>query len=224
MKDKIIGLLEKYGKFFVLSCIGIAIVGIVLSYVFPNESIYSIEVNGDDVVNADENSDFKIPLTQGSVVEYYCNTGTKPMAGIQVWISKEGAEFSDGKIIYEVYNQDESVQLGTGEQSLKDLYDLQFVYLPFTGMKECNGDIKIKFYYTGSEATAPVLLANQNEVEDASTSVDGSSITGNIKSSYIYINYTHPLVFDLKVILAIFVTVFFTLDSKKKQKVNEAYE
>jgi hypothetical protein len=217
MKDKIIGLLEKYGKLFVLFCIVISVLGIIFSYVFPNEVFDQIEVNNE------ENSDFKIPLTQGSFVEYKCNTGERPMAGIQVYISKEGAEFVDGKIVYEVYNGDGTVLLGTGEQLLKDLFDPQFVYLPFKGMKECNGDLTIKFYFTGSETTPPALIANRNtEIKDTSTLVDGSIIAGNLKTRYIYIVYTHPLVFDLKVILAIFVTVFFTLESKKKQKVNEA--
>lgn len=216
MKDKIIGLLEKYGRYFVLFCIVISALGIVLSYIFPNEVIYSIGVN------EEENDDFKIPLTKGSIVEYKCNTGEKPMAGIQVWISKEGAEFTEGKIIYEVYNGDGSVLFGQGEQALKDIDDPQFVYLPFKGMKECNGDLTIKFYFEGNEAIAPALHANKTAVEEASTLVDGAVITGNIKSSYIYINYTHPLVFDFKILLAIFVTVFFTLESKKKQKVNEA--
>jgi hypothetical protein len=212
MKDKIIGLLEKYGKIFVLFCIAISAFGILLSYVFPNEVIYSIDVNVED------NTDSKIPLTEGSFVEYQCNTGTKAMTGIQVWISKEGAEFMDGKIIYEVYNGEGFELLGIGEQLLKDIDDLQFVYLPFKGMKECNGDLTIKFYYTGNETTVPALIANQNEVEEASTSLDGTLLSGNLKSSYIYINETHPLVFDLKVILAIFVTVFFTLESKRNRK------
>lgn len=212
MKDKIIGLLEKYGKIFVLFCIVISSIGIVLSYVFPNESLYSIDVNLED------GSDVKIPLPGGSFVEYQCNTGEKPMAGIQVFISKEGAEFTDGKIIYEVYQGDGLELLGTGEQLLKDIDDPQFVYLPFKGMKECDGDLIIKFYYTGSETTEPALIANQKELEEASTSVDGTLLSGNLKSSYIYANETHPLVFDLKVILAIFVTVFFTLESKRNRK------
>lgn len=218
MKDKIILLFEKYGKLFVLLCIAIAIIGIIASYLFPNESFDSSDIN------IEENADFKIPLTQGSVVEYNCNTGKRPMAGIQVFISKEGAEFSDGKVHYEVYNKDGSVHLGSGEQLLKDIEDGQFVYLPFKGMKECMGDIKIKFFYTGSESIAPALIANQDEIEEVSTIADGTRIKGNIKASYIYINETHPLVFDLKIMLAVFVTVFFTLESKKKQKANEAYE
>ena len=215
MKDKIILLFEKYGKLFVLLCIAI---GIIASYLFPNESFDSSDIN------IEENADFKIPLTQGSVVEYNCNTGKRPMAGIQVFISKEGAEFSDGKVHYEVYNKDGSVHLGSGEQLLKDIEDGQFVYLPFKGMKECMGDIKIKFFYTGSESIAPALIANQDEIEEVSTIADGTRIKGNIKASYIYINETHPLVFDLKIMLAVFMTVFFTLESKKKQKANEAYE
>lgn len=218
MKDKIILLFEKYGKLFVLLCIAIAIIGIIASYLFPNESFDSSDIN------IEENADFKIPLTQGSVVEYNCNTGKRPMAGIQVFISKEGAEFSDGKVHYEVYNKDGSVHLGSGEQLLKDIADGQFVYLPFKGMKECMGDIKIKFFYTGSESIAPALIANQDEIEEVSTIADGTRIKGNIKASYIYINETHPLVFDLKIMLAVFVTVFFSLESKKKQKANEAYE
>ncbi|MBA4686733.1 MAG: hypothetical protein H2184_06220 [Candidatus Galacturonibacter soehngenii] len=218
MKDKIILLFEKYGRIIVLLCIAIAIVGIIASYLFPNESFDSSDIN------IEENADFKIPLTQGSVVEYNCNTGKRPMAGIQVFISKEGAEFSDGKVHYEVYNKDGSVHFGSGEQLLKDIADGQFVYLPFKGMKECMGDIKIKFFYTGSESIAPALIANQDEIEEVSTIADGTRIKGNIKASYIYINETHPLVFDLKIMLAVFVTVFFTLESKKKQKANEAYE
>lgn len=212
MKDKIIELLEKHGKVIVLFCIAVSAIGIVLSYVFPNEVIDQIDVN------SVEEDTFKIPLSKESLVEYKCNTGIKPMAGIQVWISKEGAEFTDGKVIYEVYNGDGTILLGTGEQLLKDIVDPQFVYLPFKGMKECNGDLTIKFYYTGSEETAPALLANKQEVEGASTYVDGNLITGNIKSWYIYITNTHPLVFDLKVMLAIFVTVFFTLESKRNRK------
>lgn len=218
MKDKIIGLLERYGRIFVLLCIVIAALGIVLSYVFPNEVPYSIDVNYSEI----SDSDIKIPLTKESVVEYQCNSGEKPMAGIQIWISKEGVQFSDGKIVYEVYSGDGTQLLGSGEQALKDLDDKQFVYLPFKGMKKCSGDLSIRFSYSGSEEATPVTYANQTTLEEAKTLVDGSVIKGNLISSYIYINYTHPLVFDLKVMLAIFVTVFFTFPSKKKQKVNEA--
>ncbi|MFA9376689.1 MAG: hypothetical protein ACERKZ_08040 [Lachnotalea sp.] len=213
MKNKLIEMLEKYGKLLVLLCIVISALGIVFSYVFPKGVFYEIEVN-----EVDCSSEFDISLSEDSVVQYKCNTGEKPMAGIQVWISKEGAESNDGKVIYEVYNGDSTVLLGTGEQLLKDIDDPQFVYCSFQSMKECNGDLTIKFYYTGSETTAPVLRANQNEVEAASTSVDGTLISGNLESSYIYINETHPLVFDLKVMLAIFVTVFFTLESKRNRK------
>lgn len=212
MKDKIIGLLEKYGKFIVICCIVVSALGIVLSYVFPNEGFDSIDVN------LEEGSDFLIPLTQGEVMEYKCNTRKIPMAGIQVYISKQGAEFSDGRIIYDVYNSDGTQLLSSGEQLLKDISEGQFVYLPFANKKDCIGDLIIKFSYTGSETTAPALIANNKAIEDASTSVNGSPISGNLKSSYIYINYTHPLVFDLKVILAIFVTVFFTLESKRSRK------
>lgn len=214
MKNKIISLLEKYGRIVILFCIVTAVLGIAFSYIFPNEVLYSTDVN------IDEDSDFKIPLSEGSYIEYKCNSGINPMAGIQVWISKEGDEFTEGKIIYEVYNEDGTVLLGTGEQLLNDIYDLQFVFLSFKGMKECNGDLTIKFYCVGTEITAPALIANQKKIETVSTSVDGSLILGNLKSSNIYINYTHPLVFDLKVILTMFGTVFFTLE-RKKQKVNK---
>lgn len=218
MRDKIILLFERYGKLIVLFCITIAIFGIIGSYIFPNEVFDSSDIN------IEENDDFKIPLTQGSIIEYHCNTGTRPMAGIQVFISKEDIEFNDGKILYEVYSKDGSIHYGTGEQLLKDIEDGQFVYLSFKGMKECIGDIYIKFYYTGSEAIAPALIANKDKLEMVSTFVNGTLSKGNIKASYIYINETHPLVFDLKIMLAIFVTVFFTLESNKKQKVNESYE
>jgi hypothetical protein len=212
MKEKIIELLEKYGKLFVLFCITVSAFGIVFSYVFPKEKPYGIDVN------IEEGSEFNIPLTKGEVVEYKCNTGTKPMAGIQLYVSKQGAEFTDGKIKYEVYNSDGTKLLSSGEQLLKDISDVQFVYFEFGNKKECNGDLVIKFSFEGSETTVPALIANKKVVEDASTSVNGSLITGNIKSSYIYVVYTHPLVFDLKVMLAIFVTVFFTLESKRSRK------
>jgi len=212
MKEKILELLEKYGKILVLFCIAVSTIGIIMSYIFPNEVIYSIDVN------LEKSADFDIPLNLGEVVEYRCNTGTKPMAGIQAYVSKEGAEFTDGKIIYEVYNGDGTKLLCSGEQLLKDIDDGQFVYFEFSNKKDCNGDLVIKFSYTGSEATAPALIANNKKVEEASTLVNGSVISGNLKSSYIYINYTHPLVFDLKVMLAIFVTVFFTLESKRSRK------
>ena len=218
MKDKMILLLDKYGKIMVLFFIFVAFIGIIGSYVFPNEVFDSSDIN------IEENADFTIPMTQGSVIEYNCNTGTRPMAGIQVFISKEGAEFSDGKIYYEVYSKDGSIHYGTGEQLLKDIEDGQFVYLPFKGMKECIGDINIKFYFKGSETIAPALIANQDSIKMVSTFANGTLIKGNIKASYIYVNETHPLVFDLKIMLAIFVTVFFTLESKKKQKAKEAYE
>jgi hypothetical protein len=215
MKDKIIGLFEKYGRVFVLCCIVISTLGLIASYVFPNVVLDT------EPINMEENSDFHIPLTIGSVIEYKCKTGTQQMAGIQVGISKEGAEFTDGKVVYEIYNGDSSVLLGAGEQLLKDISDFQEVYLPFTGMKEYNGALTIKFYYTGSETTAPALIANQTKVKDASTYVEGNLITGNLKSYYIYSRNTYPLVFDLKIMLAIFVIVFCTFESKTKKKVNE---
>lgn len=212
MKEKMIELLEKYGKFIVLFCITVSALGIVLSYVFPKGAFYSNDVNNVEV------SDFKIPLTQGEFIEYKCNAGTIPMAGIQVYISKEGAQFTDGKVLYEVYNGDGTKLLSGGEQLLKDISDGQFVFLPFSNSKECKGDLVIKFSYAGSDTIVPALIANKKALEDASTSVNGNIISGNLKSSYIYINYTHPLVFDFKVMLAIFVTVFFTLESKRSRK------
>ncbi|PXV90164.1 hypothetical protein C8E03_10571 [Lachnotalea glycerini] len=220
MKDRIIGLLESYGKLIVISGIVIAALGLAVSYVFPNTVINTTDIN---VI---EGSEFSIPLPPNSFVEYQCNSGTKPLNGIQVWISKQGAEFTDGKVIYEVYDSNGTL-LGTGEQLLKDVDDPQYVYLPFTNMSECNGVLTIKFYFTGSENAYPALIANKEvEIKDeyASTSVNGKRIEGNLKSSYIYFYHTYPLVFDLKVMLAIFVSVFFTLESKKKQKVIKHYE
>lgn len=220
MKDKIIALLEKYGKLFVLFCIVVSVLGLVISYVFPNKIFITREIN------PEENSEYHIPLEQGSAIEYQCNTGDMAMSGIQIGISKEGAEFTDGKIIYEIYDSTGAL-LGAGEQMLKDIYDLQNVYFPFPGKADYNGDLHVKFTYTGSEPTTPSLIANkEQEVEDksAATFVDGNQIEGNLKSWYIYKRSTYPLVFDLKVMLAIFITVFFTLESKKKQKVINQYE
>lgn len=220
MKDKIIRLLEKYGTIFVLLCIAAAIAGLVISYVFPNKILVTREVN------VETGSEYYIPLTKESIIEYRCNSGDTPMIGIQIGISKEGAEFTDGKIVYEIYDNAGTL-LGTGEQLLKDIFDVQDVYLPFPGSTQYSGDLLIKFTYAGSEAVAPSLIANKKEtVEDekAATIVDGSQIAGNLRSYYIYSRNTYPLVFDLKVMLAIFVTVFFTLDSKKKKKVMNPYE
>jgi hypothetical protein len=212
MKDKLIELLEKYGKYFVLFCIVVSALGLVLSYLFPNEVPFGVDVN------MEKGNEFTIPLTKGTTLEYKCNTGTLPMGGIQVYVSKEGAEFTDGKIIYKVYNSDSSKELASGEQLVKDLVDPQFVYLPFSDKKASVGDITIQFSYEGSEATPPAIVANSKILDKASTLVNGSPISGNIKSSYIYISYTHPLAFDFKVMLAIFVTVFFTLEGKRRRK------
>lgn len=209
MKNNIISLLEKHGRTVILFCIITAVLGIAFSYIYPNEVLYSTDVN------IDEDSDYKIPLSEGNYIEYKCNSGINPMAGIQVWICKEGNEFTEGKIIYEVYNGDSTVLFGTGEQLLNDIYNLQFVFLPFKGMKECKGDLTIKFYCVGTGVAAPVLIANQKKIEAVSTSVDGNLISGNLKVSNIYIKNTYPLVFDLKVMLTMFVTVFFTLERKK---------
>lgn len=215
IKERLRIILNKYGRVFVIFCIVISALGLIFSYVFPNEVIDTY------AVNMNEETQYKILLDKESYIEYYLNSGIKPMIGIQLGISKEGNDFSDGRIVYEVYNSDMQL-LGTNELLLKDIYDIQYVYLPFAGMGECNGDLYLKLYYTGNDQAVPAILANKTELEDAKTLVAGSEIEGNIMSCYIYSHNTYPLVFDLKIILVMFIAVFCTLEGgifkRNKQK------
>lgn len=217
IKEGLTIILNKYGRIFVIFCIVVSALGLIFSYVFPNEVIDTY------AVNMNEETQYKIPLDKESYIEYYLNSGIKPMIGIQLGISKEGSEFSDGKLVYEVYNSDMQL-LGAKELLLKDIYDIQYVYMPFDGMGECNGDLYLKLYYTGSDAASPAILANKTELEDAKTLVSGKEIEGNIMSCYIYSHNTYPLVFDLKIVLVMFIAVFCTLEGgifkKNKQKVD----
>lgn len=214
MKKKLIDLMEKYGKIFIIFCILIMAMALILSYVKPRQALDTYEIN------MQENNDYNIEIDKATTVEYYCDTGEKPLNGVQMGITRQGHEYTDGRIVCTVFKADDKSVLGSVSQNLNEILQVQYVYFPFTQMTQYSGNIIISFTYEGNDTEYPAIIANDNTTENSKTLVNGREISGSLKAYYIYSHNTYPLVFDLKIFLAIFITVFFTLPfgNKKNQK------
>lgn len=212
MKDKFIRLLDKYGKMFVIFCIFVCAAGLVWSYVKPRTTLDTYEVN------MAENNDYNIVLKPETEVDYYCNTGNLPLNGVQMGISKEGHEYTDGKVVCSVFKAEDNSLLGTTAQNLNEIVELQYVYFPFMAMNQYAGEIIIKFTYEGTDTQYPAIVANDTVVEDIATYVNGEKIDGCLKAYHLYSRDIYPYVFDLRIFLVIFIAVFFTLSFNKRNE------
>lgn len=212
MKNKLIKLMDKYGNIFIILCILVCVAGLVWSYVKPRTTLDTYEIN------MKENNDYNIVLKLDVEVEYHCNTGELPLNGVQMGISKEGHEYTDGQVVCSVFKADDNTLLGVTKQNLNEIVELQYVYFPFMAMTQYAGEVVIKFTYEGSDTEYPAIVANETVVDEITTYVNGEKIDGCLKAYHLYSRDIYPYVFDLKVFLIIFITVFFTLSFGKKNR------
>lgn len=197
--------------------LGLALL-LVLSYIFPKQVIDTYKMNMDE-----EYAEELLALEEGSTISYTMNTGARPMKGIQPAISKQGGSFTDGILRYRVYLAQDDILVSDNAYALREGEDLQYVFLPFSDFERCQGDIRIDFLYESGQDgnSAPAFLINSYRKEGTSTAVNGELLEGGLKGYSVYTHDTYPLVYDLKILICLFLAASMTVNFSRKKKSGE---
>ena len=198
---------------------------LIVSFLIPKKVIDTYKVN---ISEEEGDAEYLLPLEADHVITHQLNTESRPMLGIQVALSKNGAIYEQSVLYYDVYSTETQTLLSHNEYLLSQGEDLQYVYLPFDNYEACLDEITISFRYENrddSSVKAPSLIANARQLTTGKTLVDQRIIEGNIKCMYIYTHNTYPLVYDLRIILLVFLAASMSASWKipalKKEKNHE---
>lgn len=198
---------------------------LIVSFLIPKKVIDTYKVN---ISEEEGDAEYLLSLEADHVITHQLNTESRPMLGIQVALSKNGAIYKQSVLYYDVYSTETQTLLSHNEYLLSQGEDLQYVYLPFDNYKSCLDEITISFRYENrddSSVKAPSLIANARQLTTGKTLVDQRIIEGNIKCMYIYTHNTYPLVYDLRIILLVFLaasmSVSWKIPALKKEKNHE---
>lgn len=175
---------------------------LICSYLIPKKVIDTYQIN---ITEEEGDTERLIPL-EDSVITYHMNTGSRPIMGIHIGVAKNGNAYDTAAIICNVYTKEGTLVSENG-YLLRQGEDMQYIYIPFENYEQCFGEITMEFTYeSGSDTgvTSPGILANGKELTDAYTEVDGRRVEGNMKTIYIYTHDTYPLVYDLRILTALF--------------------
>jgi len=208
---KLLDFLNKYGRILAGLGVLICVAGLVLSYVKPKQKLETI------TINMSAEGETVLELAQGTVIEYICDTKGYAMSGIQVGISKYGNALAEGAMLCSVYTEDREVLLSQTLISVGELDEGQYVYIPFENYEQCIGTILVEFTYTDPSGAVMGLMANTAELEDAVTVVNGIESKCQLKSYYVYRLDYYPLLFDLSILLFMFVGAFMLTGNKKEK-------
>ncbi|MEG1876062.1 MAG: hypothetical protein RRX92_08670 [Lachnospiraceae bacterium] len=193
----------------------------------PKAVIDTYKIN---MVEEEGDKEYLLPLEVGQSILYQVDTGSRPMMGIHVGVSKNGGTFQTGELICTVSKTGEASEQPISEThiALAPLQELQYVYFPFEDYEACQGVIQISFRYDaqGTLGEYPSLLANGRQVVGANThkitisATDGMPeknllLDGNLKTMYIYTHDTYPLVYDLRILTLSFFAASMMLSYPK---------
>jgi len=198
---------------------------LIVSFLIPKKVIDTYKINTSE---EEGDTEYLLPLGANQVITHQLTSASRPMFGIQVGLSKNGADYEQSVLYYDVYSTETQTLLSHNEYLLSQGEDLQYVYLPFDNYESCLDEITISFHYENrddSVIAAPSLLANGRNLSTSKTLVDQSLISGNIKCMYIYTHDTYPLVYDLRIMLLVFLaasmTASWNIPAVKKEKNHE---
>ena len=202
---------------------------LVFCCLFPNRVLDTYPMN----ISGEENTDEILPLSEGSVISYTMDTGTRPLRGIQPGISLQGGRFRTGVIRCSVFTEPGHIQVSDNNFALSGLTDnVQqqiaggaaediafqpfYMYIPFQNYEKCKGKITVEFTYesnaempepffkAGMQHIVPGLQSNDVKKEGTATAWDGKVMQGGLTGYYVYTHNTYPLVYDLRLLLCVF--------------------
>lgn len=211
MIRRILDLIEKHIAYVLPLITVVLVIMLVVSYMIPKKVIDTYKTN---MTEQNGDSERILSLDEGHVIAYHMNTGSRPMMGIHVGIAKSGNTYDTAALICEVYTAD-GEKVSENGYLLSQGEDLQYAYIPFADYEKCSGDITIQFMYrSGSDAgvSAPGLLVNGTELTNAYIEVDGEKFDGNLKTMSVYTHDTYPLVYDLRILVAVFLAASMTVN------------
>lgn len=208
---------RKYHNFILPVITGGLVLLLVLSYLFPNKVLDTYPLNHGGEESREENQ----ALPEGSVISYTMNTGTRPLRGIQPGISAENQSFENGILKYRVYLEADNTLVSENSYPLRELsrsvaesvqggaaaelaHEALFTYLPFQDYEKCKGDIRIEFTYESMGDTQTGILEEQEPPTGAPALLLNE---GKIKGYLVYTHNTYPLVYDLKILVFLFLAV-----------------
>lgn len=190
---------------------------LVCSYLIPKKVIDTYQIN---VTEDEGDTEQLISLEEDSKITYHMNTGTRPIMGIHIGVAKNGNAYDTAAILCNVYTEDGTLISENG-YLLQQGEDMQYIYIPFQNYDKCFGEISMEFTYRAendTNVTPPGILANGKDLTDAYTEIDGNKLDGNLKTIYIYTHDTYPLVYDLRILTALFFAASMTVNYGKIRK------
>ncbi len=202
---------------WMLPILTIGMIGLlVISCLIPKKVIDTYKTN---ITEEDGDEEYLIPLDAKSTITYHMNTGNRPIMGMHIGVAKNGNIYQDETIICRVFAGDQKIPVSENIYSLSQGEDVQYVYIPFENYEACMGDIAVEFNFKTSDQVTgsyPSILANGKKITNAYTQINGHRIEGNIKNIYIYTHNTYPLVYDLRILVALFAAASMAVNYKKR--------
>ncbi len=239
MLQKISCFIKKYAFLILPMLTLLCLAGFIGSYLFPNEVLDTIKAN---MVEEEGDTEFLLPLSQeeNSIGYVMKTTGTLAMKGIQIGISKQGAELLGETLIYRVYKLEDESSVSANSLSVTGMtpvfegrFDLgtcmdgQYPYLASDNENLCSGTLYITFSYEkgdGTDTVIPALYMNHTVLEQTGTFVGGERTEGTLKSSYIYSHDTYPFLYDCRVLTFVFLAASMTVVYPRMRKGGKRHE
>lgn len=213
--------------------------GFIGSLFLPNKVLDTNKIN---MQESDE--DFFISFRENEEpvkICYIMETEARPLQGVQIGISKNGKQLTGANLYYHVFvqntnnaeNEDVWIEVDKNVYDLgSQSYDFQYVYLPFSNSKQCQGKILIMFSYvpqSGEESEECASLRfNHTMVDKTKSSIvkagKDEDAGGGLMISYIYSHNTYPFLYDLRIFSFVFLAVSMTIQYGNKSIKNKKEE
>ncbi len=196
---------------------------LLVSFVVPKMVIDTIKVN-----TTEEEGDVEYPLLleEGTFLVHQMNTESRPLFGIQSALFKNGIQYEKSILHCDVYEANTEIRLSSNQYQLSQGEDLQYIYIPFADYEACVGELEIRFWYEnldGEAAKPPSLLANGRVFNETRTFFAGEELPGTIKCMYVHTHATYPLVYDLRILLVVFLAASATVTWKTPFRKKEVH-
>ena len=233
---KLKNFLTKYAYIYLPILTLLCLAGFIGSYLFPNKVLDTYSVNTKEQEGDTEYVQYFTGVQDE--IGYCMETDGRPMKGIQIGISKQGAQLDGCNLIYRVYAVDDAdfckdyldsstlALLDEERYPLGECMDGQYPYLPF-GNDLCKGKIFVTFSFEANDTTEayPGMYMNHSEIKDAYTYLQGEKLSNasnnesnNIKVFYIYTHDTYPFLYDARVMMCVFLAASACICYPKKKK------
>ncbi|MBU9724566.1 hypothetical protein [Diplocloster modestus] len=206
MIKKVCNWIDRNIRRLLLLGILLSVLGIIASYLFPNEYMAT------QGYNTKAEQLVQNPLAEGTVMEYKFQVDER-LLGVQVKYTTYDKKLTSGVIHYEVLSQTDGHSLGSSAMAAPNIAEGQDVLMPFTGFETCSGPLILRIWCDGvTDGNYPGIYTNPQIIPDVSTSINGQVLQGNMIMTYCYPAYNKPLLWYFVLFLFVLLTLFAVTD------------